>query len=131
MMENPTIEDFILEAEERWRPVLWSLRTLMFQQLPEGAQELLRHKIPFYYYKGPLCYLNPRKTHLDLGFYRGASLSNEQSLLCGDGKLVRHIRFAPHDAQRAFSQEVLEVLHEAILLNEWHAEQKKKSKTKK
>lgn len=126
MIESAAVDLYISEADEKWQFLLRELRHLMFQHLPPNSQEHIRYKIPFYYYRGPLCYLNPRKTHLDLGFYRGAELSNEQGILEGDGKLVRHIHFLPTEPDKVNSRSVAEVLQEAILLNEEFYNLKKK-----
>ena len=51
----------------------------------------IKWKVPFYMHCGNLCYINPRKNRIDLGFYQGAKLSDPFSILQGDGILVKHI----------------------------------------
>lgn len=75
------------------------------------------YNIPFYYFLGRFCYINPRKHEVDLGFVRGSELGNSYSILEARGRSeVRTASFSrvddiPWDALR-------ESLMEAMLLNE-------------
>lgn len=95
-----------------------------------GVTDKITYKIPFYYRKSWLCYLNPTKNNaVELGFTRGAELSNEQGLLQAKGrKQVSSITFAsvkqiPHEI-------LLEILQEALLLDEQVPYSVKKFRTK-
>ncbi len=78
----------------------------------------ISYKIPFYYRKSWICYLNPIKDEgIELAFPRGNELSNEQGLLEErDRKQVRGVIFyklseIPWPALR-------EIIQEAIVLDE-------------
>jgi len=71
----------------------------------------LKYKIPFYYRKSWICYLNPiKKKGIELCFTRGNELSNTQGLL------------AARDRKQ-------ELLQEAFLLDETVPYQSKRKKT--
>jgi hypothetical protein len=78
----------------------------------------LRFKIPFYYHKSWICYLNPKKNNIvEFAFIRGNELSNSQHLLESKGrKQVCSIEL------RSLSEmpvsELMEIIQEAILLDE-------------
>jgi hypothetical protein len=92
-----------------------AVRNLIKRTLP-GVSECVKWDLPFYTYHGNLCYLNMRKGHLELGFYRGIHLSNSSGLLQGNGKLIRHIILHPrNDLPQAG---IVETLLEASKVNE-------------
>ncbi len=102
------------------------LRRMILDVGPHG-QEKLSYKIPFFYFKGPLCYLNPTFDGLDIGFVRGKELSNEQGLLELKGrKFVKTIRL--HSLAELSEKEhaIRQILNEAAILNEHYRLQKKK-----
>ncbi|MBO3697734.1 DUF1801 domain-containing protein [Roseivirga sp. E12] len=43
----------------------------------------------------PFAYINVYKAHINLGFFYGAELPDEQGLLEGNGKRMRHIKLFP------------------------------------
>ena len=43
----------------------------------------------------PFAYVNVFKAHVNVGFYRGASLEDPAGLLEGDGKRMRHVKVRP------------------------------------
>jgi hypothetical protein len=108
---------------------------MYFHNLLINQFELLdkiRFKIPFYYGKSWICYLNPLKNgKVELAFIRGNELSNEQALLDNKGrKQVFGIEFEtitdiPH-------QSINEIIKEALALDDMIAyESKRKKRPKK
>jgi hypothetical protein len=64
--------------------------------------------------KDAVCYVGVTKDHVNLGFYRGASLSNSHGLLEGEGKQMRHIKIRTMDdvanpALREYIEEACEL----------------------
>jgi hypothetical protein len=49
----------------------------------------------------PFGYVNTYKTHVNVGFFRGAMLSDPSKLLVGTGKRMRHIKIQPNSAVNA------------------------------
>ena len=102
------------------------LRSMLLEVGPH-VQEKLSYKTPFFYFKGPLCYLNPTFDGLDMGFVRGKVLSNDQGLLELKGhKFVKTIRL--HSLAELSEKEhaIRQLLNEAAILNEHDSLKKKK-----
>lgn len=77
----------------------------------------IRYKIPFYYRKSWVCYLNPVKNNgVELCFLKGSELSNEQAILePTDRKMVRGIKYYNTDV---IDEKLLrEVINEALILD--------------
>ncbi|MEO1021645.1 MAG: DUF1801 domain-containing protein [Bacteroidota bacterium] len=79
----------------------------------------IKWKIPYYSRKHPICYLNPLKNKegIELCFYRGQELSNENGLLKTKGrKMIAGIEI--YNPDTAPWLEIEEVIHEAVFLDE-------------
>lgn len=105
---------------------------LYFHNLLTGELDLeakIRFKIPFYFRKSWICYLNPAGEGVEFAFTRGNELSNAQGLLQSKGrKQVYSVTFQKlSDIPRA---EILEVIHEALLLDEIKPYGSKRSRRK-
>ncbi len=110
------VELFILEKEGEQQKILDRLHNLL-SSFPEITSKI-RYKIPFYYHKSWICYLNPTKDGgIELAFTRGNELSNEQGLLDSKGrKQVYGISF--HSSREIDEDLVAEVFQEALILDE-------------
>ena len=110
------VEDFIFQFEGNQREILSYFHKLFVNDL--DLTDKIRFKIPSYYRKSWICYLNPIKdSKIELAFIRGNELSNAQGLLQSKGrKQIAGIEF------EKFSnipfQTVNEIIQEAILLDE-------------
>lgn len=114
-MEYRNVTAFIAQQPLFRKRILCSLRMIILQT-GLHIKESIKYGIPFYDYYGQLCFLNPKEETVLLGLCKGAFLSNEQGLLQGEGKEVRHVRIK-HFSD--IDSEVLQsLLHEAMLLNE-------------
>lgn len=121
------VEDFINQLENEQREIMLYFHELLAHQLElEGK---IRFKIPFYYHKSWICYLNPIKNDaVELAFLLGKELSNDQGLLeAKDRKQVAGITFSrveeiPKDA-------VYEIIQEALMLDEMKYNQRKRKST--
>lgn len=117
------VDFFIADLQEPQRSWLLQIQQFILNAAP-GIQESIKWKVPCYAYKGMLCYLNPKKDHLDFGFMQGIHLSNTHGLLQGDGKMVRHVKIYTDEDLK---WELLgEILQEALLFNEMKAKNKSK-----
>lgn len=108
------VEGFIYQYEDNQREVLLYFHHLFTHEL--GLAEKIRFKIPFYYGKSWICYLNPTKDQkVELAFVRGNELSNQQGLLENNGRkqvygiMIENLNEIPKDLN--------EVIQEAILLD--------------
>ena len=120
-------EDFIYQFEGNQRKVMLHFHNLLTLEL--GLTEKIRFKIPFYYGKSWICYLNPTKDgKIEFAFVRGNELSNYQKILDNkDRKQVYSIEF--EKLSEIPIQQINEIIQEAILLDETKPyESKRKSK---
>lgn len=93
------------------------------------AQEKISYTVPYFYFYGPLCYLNPAIDGLDLSFANGKKLSNEQKLLEEKNrKTVASIRFHSLAEVEEREEQVRQILNEAAILNQYLHNLKKKKK---
>ncbi|OWY20523.1 DUF1801 domain-containing protein [Sphingobacteriales bacterium UPWRP_1] len=108
--------DFIYGYPSPQREVMLYLHRL-FTGFP-GVVGKITYKIPFYYRKTWVCYLNPTKSGaIELGFTRGAELQNENGLLNAKGrKQVSSVTYA--SVADINEEALLQVLQEALLLDE-------------
>ena len=109
------VDEFIASAKPELQPILQRLRHIVLKTSPLISEEI-KWKIPYYSYNGMLCYLNPRKKSVDLGFSYGAKLSNAQGLLTGSGSVVKHITI--YSLDEIDEDGIMSVLKEAMYLNE-------------
>ena len=110
------VEDFIYQYEDNQRKVMLFLHNWLTQEL--GLTEKMRFKIPFYYGKSWICYMNPTNNKtIEFAFVRGNELSNEQGLLDSKGrKQVYSVEFK--QVKDIPQQTINEIIQEAILLDE-------------
>ena len=55
----------------------------------------------------PFAYVNAFTSHVNVGFFQGASLPDPAHLLLGDGKFMRHVKLRPGAAHDAAALETL------------------------
>ena len=111
-----SVEEYIFDYEGPEKEVLIFFHETMMS-FP-GITSKLRYKIPFYYQKTWVCYLNPVKPNkIALCFLRGYELSNEQGLLESKGrKQILSIEFSSVD--EIPKKEIFEILNEALYLDQ-------------
>lgn len=107
---------FILDQTEQQAEVIQFLHDLMLS-FPEITSKI-KYKIPFYYHKSWICYINPIKNNqVEFAFTRGNELSNEQGLLdAKDRKQVMGITF--ERVKDIPVETLIEVIQEALVLDE-------------
>lgn len=110
------VEDFIYRHEGQQRELLLQLHQVLTEEL--NLSPKIRYKIPFYYNRSWICYLNPTKQDtVELAFTRGNELSNAQGLL--DSKGRTQVFSVEITSLADIQNEALhEVWQEAILLDE-------------
>lgn len=110
------VENLIYQYEGHQREVMLCLHRLFVSEL--NLMDKVRFKIPFYFGRSWICYLNPKKDgKTELAFVRGNELWNGQGLLQNqDRKQVWGIAFEQvSDIPFAALNEIIQ---EAILLDE-------------
>ena len=110
------VEDFIYGFEADQREVMLRIHRLLTREL--NLTEKIRFKIPFYYGRTWICYLNPKKGGItEFAFIRGNELSNIQGILENKGrKQVYGVEFKT--VSQIPIRELNEIIQEAILIDE-------------
>ncbi len=110
------VEEYIYGFEGDAHAVMKFLHELMMDQ--PGIRSRISFKLPFYYRKNWICYMNPlKKGGIEFVFTRGKELSNARGILESRGrKEVSGIRLKTLDDIPLES--LREVIQEAILLDE-------------
>jgi len=122
------VEDFIYQFEGNQRDLMLYFHRLLTMDL--NLIDKIRFKIPFYYRKSWICYLNPSKDgKTEFAFVRGNELSNVQGLLESKGrKQVYSIEL--EKVSDIPKQKINEIIQEAILLDETKPYQSKRQSKK-
>ncbi len=110
------VEDYIYDFDGSQRKIMLYIHRLLVAEL--NLTDKLRFKIPFYYRKSWICYLNPLKNgKIEFAFVRGNELSNYQGILDNKGrKQVFGIEF--EKVSEIPVREINEIIQEAIMLDE-------------
>lgn len=108
-------EDFIYQHEENQREVMLFLHNYL---VGLNLRDKMRYKIPFYFGRSWICYLNPtRDGQVEFAFTRGNELSNNQGLLDSKGrKQVYSIEL--RKVSEIPIRQLNEIVQEAIVLDE-------------
>jgi hypothetical protein len=96
-MPATDVDDWIREAPESQRDQLRRLREIIRAEAPD-ATETLKWGQPCYERNALFCYLQRAKTHVTLGFQKGALIPDPHSRLSGAGKQMRHMKFGLGEA---------------------------------
>lgn len=120
--------DFIYEYEDEQREIMLLFHNMMLAY--PAITSKIRYRVPFYYRKSWVCYLNPQKKGaVDFCFIRGNELSNEQGILeAKDRKQVRSLTFT--SLKEIPTDTLHEIIQEAILLDDTVKYASKRSKKK-
>ena len=112
---SSSVDEFVNRLPVEVKALAERLRKIILTS-SEQIREQIKHKIPFYYYKGQLCYINPFDDRVVLGFSRGADLPDEFRMLVGTGKSIRHVVF---DVSEKIDDDKVRILiYEALIVNE-------------
>ena len=114
---NPA-EEYILSKPEPWRSILIELQTVIKHTIPE-VDEQFKWRLPFYSLHGKMfCFLNFRKSFVDLGFPWGVRIDIHSDYLI-DGEKRKNLRSLRYSSIEDIDMEVLQdVLQAAARLNE-------------
>ncbi len=111
-----SVELFIQSLPDRQREITIFLDHLLMEN-PEITSRI-RYKIPFYYRKSWICYLNPiNEQGVELAFTRGNELSNQQGILVSKGRKQVY-GLDVFDVRKIPLQSLQEVIQEALILDE-------------
>ena len=117
------VDNYIYNAPEKYRDLLCRLREILLNSSPY-IDEKIAYQTPFYKHFGMLCYIAHGKRGVEVGFWRGHELSNEQGVLIADGRKI--VRSLVYEKTEDLDENILlEIVQEAMLLNEQRMKKKK------
>jgi hypothetical protein len=95
------------------------------ERLPPFATCAIKWRLPLYSLRRNFCYLNRHRDHITLGFPHGHRLAPQPGVLLGEGENLKHVRYLEiRSVEDLYSEDTLQILHEAILLDETMAKDK-------
>jgi hypothetical protein len=86
---NKAVDDYLEKQESPQREICQKLREIIFKTMP-GIKEEMKWGVPTY--ADGRYYLVALKDHVNLGFSLKGLSKEEQKLLEGSGKTMRHIK---------------------------------------
>lgn len=115
--QEQEIERFLAGFPPEVRALAWGTRALILKLAPKITEQVDPPGRIIGYgfgtrYADMVCVIMPTKAGVNLGFYRGAELSDPKGLLEGTGKLHRHVKLR---ASADLTQEALRPLFKAAL----------------
>lgn len=115
---NDSFDELLSIAQEPMRPIMLAIRELIIRIHPETCEVIRIGDRAASYGIGPkkmseaYCYIIPHKSWVNLGFYRGAHLSDPTGILEGTGKNMRHVKIRD---LHGFGQSAIQALIEVAI----------------
>ena len=99
---KPTNVDEYAASLTGWQAeTIASLRQIIRAAAPK-AVEVYKWAQPVYEANGPMIFIKAHRSHMNLGFWRGAELADPKGLFEGDGDRMRHIKLSsPADVNKS------------------------------
>jgi hypothetical protein len=113
-----TFEEVIAKSDENVRAIAIELRRLIDELDPDSVEVPRPGEPAASYGVGPkkmseaYTYIMPLRGYVNLGFFQGASLTDEHNLLEGTGKALRHAKI--YDLDSVARPEIRELIKESI-----------------
>ena len=111
-MKRPPDPQLIGLLEVYERPIadlVLGLREIILEEVPNASESIYQvYTVAIWFgfsekMKDMFCYIATNARHINLGFPRGSTLLDPNRVLEGDGKAMRHIKFAcQRDLERSF-----------------------------
>jgi len=112
MMErppDPQLIGFLGAYDSHISGLALALRQIILEEAPDASESIYQvYTVAIWFgfsgkMKDMFCYIATNAGHINLGFPRGATLPDPNHVLEGDGKALRHIKFASQrDIERPF-----------------------------
>lgn len=109
------VESWFTSLNAEQRPIADRLRQLILAADVRFVEEI-KWSRPCYKLNRHVCYLHKSKSHVTIGFQQGAKLVDAAQILSGDGKEMRHCKYA--SADEIDQQALHSILQEAIALDQ-------------
>ena len=106
---DPQLLGFLESYDRHISDLALALREIVLEEVPDASESVYQvYTVAIWFgfsgkMKDMFCFITTNAKHVNLGFPRGASLADSQRVLEGDGKTMRHIKFASlDDLERPF-----------------------------
>ena len=106
---DPQLLGFLEAYERPIADLALALREIVLEEAPDASESIYRvYTVAIWFglsgkMKDMFCYIATNARHINLGFPRGSTLPDPNHVLEGDGKAMRHIKFASlRDLERPF-----------------------------
>lgn len=109
-----TVDEYIESLEGEPARVAAQLRYMVHDEIPEVI-ESIKWSQPVFDLAGPFAYVKAFENHVNLGFWRGATLADPAGILKGTGEQMRHVKLAHLDDIQ--EGPVRELIRQAAALN--------------
>ena len=116
--ETNSFEDLVNLTDDRLKPIVRMLQKIILDIHPDACEIVRLGDRAASYGIGPkkmsegYCHIIPHRSWVNLGFYQGAHIEDEHSMLEGSGKNIRHVKIhslkdVSHPALRKLIQEAI------------------------
>jgi hypothetical protein len=106
---NPQLLEFLRAYDRPIVDLALALREIILEEVPDASETIYQvYTVAIWFgfsgkMKDMFCYIATNARHINLGFPRGSTLPDLQRVLEGEGKALRHIKFASErDLERPF-----------------------------
>ena len=106
---DPQLLGFLEAYDRPIADLALALREIILEEVPEASESIYQvYTVAIWFgfsgkMKDMFCYITTNAGHVNLGFPRGSTLPDPNRVLEGEGKAMRHIKFASErDVERAF-----------------------------
>ena len=106
---HPQLLGFLAAYDRPISDLALALREIILEEAPDASESIYQvYTVAIWFgfsgkMKDMFCYITTHTEHVNLGFPRGAALADPSRVLDGEGKTMRHIKFAgERDLERPF-----------------------------
>src|ERR1700733_11216105 len=107
---DPQLRGFLEAYDRHISDLALALREIVLEEAPDASESVYQvYTVAIWFgfsgkMKDMFCYIATNAKHVNLGFPRGAALPDPNRVLEGEGKVMRHIKFASEgDLERPFT----------------------------
>ena len=113
------------------RELMMAAHLFLQDNLPPFATCSIKWRIPFYCLRRNFCYLNRHRDHITLGFPYGYKLAPQPNVLLGESEKLKQVRYLKiRSLEDLYSEQTLQILNEAVILDEMVAKIRPKLRRK-
>src|SRR5258708_1198122 len=106
---DPQLLGFLEACDRPIADLALALREIILEEVPDASESIYQvYTVAIWFgfsgkMKDMFCYIATNARHINLGFPRGSTLPDPNRVLEGNGKTMRHIKFASQrDPERSF-----------------------------